>query len=36
MMGFLIDVISRINDPELVASLTERVRNKLSLTVEAS
>jgi len=36
VMGFLIDVISRINDPELVASLTERVRNKLSLTVEAS
>ena len=35
VMGFLIDVISRINDPELVASLTERVRNKLSLTVEA-
>lgn len=36
VMGFLVDVISRINDSALVESLTERIRTKLSATEEAS
>jgi Fe-S cluster assembly protein SufD len=32
VMGFLIDVISKINDAELVKELTERIRTKLSAT----
>jgi hypothetical protein len=35
-MGFLVDIISRINDTELVELLTERIRTKLSATEEAS
>jgi hypothetical protein len=35
-MGFLVDIISRIDDTELVELLTERIRTKLSATEEAS
>jgi hypothetical protein len=34
-MGFLVEVISRINDSALVEDLTERIRTKLSATEEA-
>jgi Fe-S cluster assembly protein SufD len=34
VMGFLLDVVSHIPDPGLVKSLTEQIRNKLSLTEE--
>lgn len=36
VMGFLVDVISRINDSALVEDLTERIRTKLSATEESS
>jgi Fe-S cluster assembly protein SufD len=35
VMGFLVEVISRINDNALVEDLTERIRTKLSATEEA-
>jgi Fe-S cluster assembly protein SufD len=35
VMGFLVEVISRINDSALVEDLTERIRTKLSATEEA-
>lgn len=35
VMGFLVDVISRINDSALVEDLTERIRTKLSATEES-
>jgi Fe-S cluster assembly protein SufD len=35
VMGFLVEVISRINDSALVGDLTERIRTKLSATEEA-
>jgi len=34
VMGFLVDIISRINDNDLVELLTERIRTKLSATEE--
>jgi Fe-S cluster assembly protein SufD len=34
VMGFLVDVVSKINDPELVAQLTEKIQHKLSQTEE--
>ena len=34
VMGFLVDVVSKINDPALVAELTEKFQQKLSHTVE--
>ena len=36
VMGFLLDVVSHISDRGLVESLTERIRNKLSLTEEVA
>jgi Fe-S cluster assembly protein SufD len=35
VMGFLVEVISRISDEELVAHLVERIRTKLSATEDA-
>jgi Fe-S cluster assembly protein SufD len=35
VMGFLVEVIARINDSALVEDLTERIRTKLSATEEA-
>lgn len=35
VMGFLVEVLSRINDSALVESLTERIRTKLSATEES-
>ena len=35
VMGFLVEVIARINDSALVENLTERIRTKLSATEEA-
>ena len=35
VMGFLVDVVSKIKDPELVAALTEKIQQKLSETEEA-
>ncbi len=35
VMGFLVDVISRISDSALVEELTERIRTKLSATEES-
>lgn len=34
VMGFLVDVVSKINDPALVAELTDKFQQKLSHTVE--
>jgi Fe-S cluster assembly protein SufD len=34
VMGFLVDVVSKINDPALVAELTDKFQHKLSHTVE--
>lgn len=34
VMGFLVDVVSKISDPALVADLTEKFQHKLSHTVE--
>lgn len=34
VMGFLVDVVSKINDPALVAALTDKFQQKLSHTVE--
>jgi len=36
VMGFLVDIISRIKDDALVETLTERIRTKLSATEDAS
>ena len=35
VMGFLVDVVSKIDDPALVAELTSKFQQKLSQTVEA-
>ena len=35
VMGFLVDVVSKIDDSDLVASLTEKIQQKLSQTEES-
>lgn len=35
VMGFLVDVVSKINDPDLVTALTEKIQRKLSQTEES-
>ncbi|MEK9599215.1 MAG: SufD family Fe-S cluster assembly protein, partial [Pontimonas sp.] len=35
VMGFLVDVVSKINDADLVADLTDKIQRKLSQTEES-